>query len=503
MRPRQASVLGQIAYCTRLRPMIQRPNWWPNPPRPPSEANYTIPGGATTVSTAASFETEFLSGTAKDIKVLNGSYSRTGPLTAGAGHKIWCETATGVSFDFGLLFRDRANWEVHGGSWAITDVNKLASDGGGTPKTGAIVTWISSANTNKDARVSDVTADITRLGRYCIFLGYPGGAKVERCVLKNAMDGGLYAYNNGAGTASTWLTSNISIDTISDLEISGIYRPTRGDQDGKDEYGITVGHPVTNGVKRIRARDIGWGGILTIGKHANTAWTDLDADVVYGTIPVGSPTNPADGGKITGQGMYLERTTRNCTFERFRFGPDIQRGAANEWDEDQNYLLTATYTVGNSTMSVDHGRFDAQIPTSGTIYVSEAAVAISYTGWNAGAKQFTGCSGGSGGPWSAGTLVSTWPGGRHAATDVVIHRGWIDAATTRTPARPRRGVTYDDGTLRPIFRDVIVRGVDDAAVLDNTGVPHAQNAGQSQATLAYIDASNKTSAAVFVTYPAS
>ena len=41
------------------------------------------------------------------------------------------------------------------------------------------------------------------------------------------------------------------------------------------------------------------------------------------------------------------------------------------------------------------------------------------------------------------------------------------------------------------------------AVLDNTGVPHAQNAAQSQAILAHVDASNRAAGAVFVTYPAS
>jgi hypothetical protein len=75
MRSMLRSVLGQGHHSTCLRLVVERPDWWPNPPVPPSEANYTIPGGATVVSTAAAFETEFLSSTAKDNKFNNGSYS--------------------------------------------------------------------------------------------------------------------------------------------------------------------------------------------------------------------------------------------------------------------------------------------------------------------------------------------------------------------------------------------------------------------------------------------
>lgn len=501
-----------------LRPIVglgtrtpTRPIWWANPPIPPSEANYTIPGGATEVTTSAAFATNFTGGTAKDIYVRNGAYSQTGPLTAGAGHRIWCETVDGVTFDHGVLMRDRTAWEWHGGTFDITDPAKIASDGGGTPKTAAIIQWVSGSNTNRNAKVSDVKIDIHHNGMYGVGLLQPGGGSIERIRAKNCTHEGVYAFNNASSTAAGWLTTTIAIDKLHDIYVEGIYSTPRGAQDGKDEYGIIVGHPVTNGVRRIRGRNLGWAGMMTIGRVADTVFRDLNFDVIYGTIPVGSPTS-TDDGYLTGQGIYIERTTRRCVFERFVLGSDMFRGFANEWDENQNYRLTSTYTIGDTEMFCDYGRFDAQVVGPGTLYIgdSDSPVAVSYTSYDAPTKKFTGCSGGSGGPYAAGTFVSTWPGGRHANTDTIIRQGWVHAFSTRSGGRSRKGVTFDQGTVRPILRDVTLRGALDVSgppsgadgygILDATGVPHATSAASSEAKILYVDSSNRAAGSEPIKY---
>jgi hypothetical protein len=481
-----------------------------------------VPGGATTVSTIGALETALAGGTAVDIYLQNGSYSRVGPITPGAGHRLWGQSVTGVVLDFGLMWRDRSAWEMHGMTLNIADAGDLANNGDATPKTGGIVTWTSaSANTMHNARISDCVVDLNHLGKYGIYLGRPGGAKVQRCVLRNCPYEGLYAFNNNASSLANWLASTVTIDAIEDLDISGIYDSPRGAQDGREEYGLIVGHPVTGGVRRIRARDLGWGGMATIGKCLDTVFEDLEMDEIYGTIPAGSPTS-SDDGYMTGQGPYLEVTTRRCTFRRFRIGPDVQRGFAMEWDENKNYRLTSTYTIGDTSMSMQYGgTSDVVIPAAGTVYIGEGEnpPAVTYTGKTIGTPLvLTGCSGGSGGPYAVGTLVSTWPGGRQACDDIVIEQGTILCQTSRgsgdSTARSRRGISMDDGTGGVRVRDVSIRGpktiagapsgANGSALMDNTGVPHAGEGGSSELVHEYVDGqTGLESGAVFVETPSS
>lgn len=602
----------------------RRPVWWPNPPKPPSEANYTIPGGATTVSSSAALISALQGTTAIDIRIANGSYTNTGPVTAGAGHRVWCESVAGVTLDFAVFWGARIGWEWHGGTIAITNAAKIAANTDSNPKNGCLVTDTSgSNNTAMNMRVSDCVLDLGHVGKYCIYLGRPAGARVQRCVLRNANYEGLYAYNNIASNLTNWLASTVTLDIIEDLDISGIYSTPRGNQDGTDEYALIVGHKVVNGCRRIRSRDIGWGGMATFGRCVDTIFEDLDMDVIYGTIPptlptmgaptlsssatggslsngtytylvtvttpqgqtlgtvqnitlsagtatqkvtiswsapssvytpwvtgyqvygrsgvstalrllptqptgtattvddtgativsatapplintTGSPTS-SDDGYMTGQGPYLEVTTRRCTFQRFRFGPDIQRGFAMEWDENKNYRLTAQYTIGDATMSMQYGgTSDVIIPLAGNVYIGEGEnpPVVAYTGKSIAGSvlTLTGCSGGSGGPYPIGTLISTWPGGRQAADDILIQQGLILCQTTRgisdSTARSRRAVSMDDGTGGVIARDLIIRGpktlagapsgTNGSSFMDNTGVPHAGEGGTSELIVEHVD----------------
>jgi hypothetical protein len=631
------SFTREVLGATRVREAPVTPVWWPVPPRPPSEANYTIPGTVTEVDTIGELETALAGGTAVDIYVRNGSYSRSGPITPAAAHRVWCESVTGVTFDFGFLWGARIGWEWHGGTINITSSVKIAANGDTNPKSGGLVTDTSgSNNTAMNMRISDVAININHLGKFCIYLGRPAGGRVQRCLLQGANYESLYAFNNVSSNLTNWLNSTVALDVVEDLDIRGIYDVPRGNQDGSDEYGLIIGHKVTNGVQRIRCRDIGWGGMATIGKVLDTTFKHMNMDGIYGRVPpvisnmaaptlsqsstggslsngtyayvvtavtpqgetmgtlqsitlnggtatqrvtiswpaatdeyvtafrvygrsgvssalrllptqpvglvtsvddtgativsstapplantTGSPT-AADDGYYTGQALYLEVTTRRCVFERIWGGPELQRGVAMEWDENKNYKLTAQYTIGNSSMSIQYGATsDTTLPTSGTVYIGEGEnpPAITYTGKSVAGSivTLTGCSGGSGGPYAIGTLISTWPGGRQACTDVLIHRSRMLTKTTRgestSNARSRRGISMDDGSSRITVKDCLVHGaktiagapsgVNGSALMDNTGVPHAGEGGTSELTYMRIDAAGRPSGVAKVEKPSS
>ena len=518
LRPMMGTPVGAMHQLKTLVPT--RPDWWPNPPLPPATSNYTIPGGATVVSDQAGLATALAAGTAQDIKLLNGTYSNSGPITPATGHRLWAESVGGVVLDYGLMWGNKTGWEVHGITFTITSSAKVANNGDTNAKTGALVNFTSGAsNSNLNMIITDCTIDISHQGRFCIYLGTPGGAIVKRCVLKNAEWEGAYLYNNAESNITNWINSTVALNDVSDLDVSGIYvSAARGTQDGKDEYGVTIGHKVTNGVRRIKCRDIGWGGMLVIGKCLDTEFSDLDMDIVYGTIPIGSPTS-TDDGYFTGQAVYLERACRRNTFSRFRFGPDIQRAFALEWDEDKSFRLTSSYTIGATQMFMDFGNF-ALLNATGTVYMglSENGAAVFYTGIDAGNKKLTGCTGGTGGPYAIGTLVAPFPGGRHAATDVVIKEGVSSSEGTHGEglgtARTRRGISMDDGTLTPTIRDVIIRGPKFYAgvpsnnkastMLDNTNVPATLTASSapslSMLSFDYVDGCNGWSGYDFISY---
>jgi hypothetical protein len=310
----------------------------PAPPAPPSESNYVIPAGATVVTTQAQLETELAKGVAEDIKVMNGTYNRTAELVPAAAHRIWCQSATGVVFNYGLRFNNLSGWEVHGGKFQIPDAAHAATDGGATA---AILNWIGS-NFTANAKVTDVTVDGASLITQGVRLGQPGGATVQRIKVTNVTDIGVRLSDNS-------LTSTAVINTVSDIDVAGVMRATRGASDGTGEAGIWIGHPVTNDVVRIKVRETGWTGVWAGNKCATTDFTDLDCDAVHGVVP--APETNA--GSETGTAMYVERNTHTILVDRFAFGQetgDIYHGFNGEWNGG---------TAGNAAMNTftaKHGR---------------------------------------------------------------------------------------------------------------------------------------------------
>lgn len=294
------------------------------PPIPPGN-NYVIPTPDVTVTNSADFITAVQSSPAKVIKVMNGAYTKAAELVAGAGHKIYCETYNGVTFDFGIRFNYMLGWEIHGGVFNITSAAKAATDGGFIC---AILNWFSVDNCN--AILSDITIDgsASRVLTQGMNFGSPDGVSVERCVITRCTDEGIRISDNSPSSTAV-------IAKLWDLNVSGIYRTPRGASDGTAEAGVWISHEVTADVKRIKVRDCGWQGLALNNLFNDTTMTDLDIDGIWGTVP---PAHTV----AAGTGVYFEKNCRRIIMENFSIGPDLIGGVNGEWDSG---------TPGNAAMN--------------------------------------------------------------------------------------------------------------------------------------------------------
>jgi hypothetical protein len=456
---------GTAGISRGLSPLqISLPIPRPAPPIAPSESNYSIPGGATVVSTQAALETALAGGTPIDIKINNGTYSRASELVPGAPHRLWCQTATGVNFNYGFRINYMDGFQLHGGNFNIADTAHAAVDGG---LTAAVLSWFSAGD---NTTITDVTIDGNHAITSGLQMSSPNHLIAQRCVIKNVTDYGIFASDND-------FASTRNITTISDMDVSGVYRATRGAADGTAEAGVWVGHKVTNGVHRIRVNDIGWMGLWTGNNCNDTEFTDIDIDLSYSDAgaPVGAANQVA---------VYVEHYTRRCSFKRFRLGPEVITGLNVEWDNGLNVALTSGVTLPAATLLVaDTTNFAA----SGTIYVdieSASPKTVTYTGKTG--TSFTGCSGGTGTYPANSTIISDRPDGHNGGTDLSFEDGVIELNPTHTASPHSMGVMTGDGTTRVRVKNVVVRGYTFAAVVDNTRRHGGNtNASASNTTLTY------------------
>lgn len=278
-------------------------------------ANYTIPGGAVSVTNQAQLETELAKFSAEDIVLEDGNYTRSTEYVPGTGHRLWARNPGMAVLNYGLRFNYMSGWEVHGLKFDIPDQAHAATDGGFTA---AILGWSGTVGFACNATITDVYVEGNGALGAGIVIGNPHGLKIQRVRAQNFVDWGLYLSNSNT-------TDTSAIDTLTDIDVRGVYRrTTRGASDGLSEAGLWVGHRVTNGVQRVYVNDCGWSGIWTGNNCNDTAFSDLTVLTVYGT-------NPGDG-KTEGAGIYLEHFTRRCSFKRFDIR-DVVEGIDHEWDQ--------------------------------------------------------------------------------------------------------------------------------------------------------------------------
>lgn len=428
----------------------------PDAPVAPATANYTIPGGATSVSTQAALETA-IAGGAQDIVVENGSYVRTGPLNIG-NKRLWARSVGGVTLNYGIDIGGSigsGGGQLHGFTQNISTSSQLA--GGG-------VAFVSVTGT---AGVNTTLTDLIQTGS-----GLPDGVDGVRVISPNGLIVQRLDVNTVTGcglrVSDGVYNSTAVITTITDIDVDTARYGSPGASAGASECGLRIGHRVTNPVTRIKTRNTGWAGIATTNAATTTTISHFDIDSV------------AVGSSLGGYGVWVSNNSRLITFDTFTVGPTLSQGFRLEGDYGQAYGLSATTVLPASTITVNEPTTNAA--SSGTLYVGNPDGTIStvtYTGKTS--NSFTGCSGGSG-TYPSGTIVSVGgtvnatsiPGGP-AAYKIVMRNGTVDAA-----AGTGNGFYLDAGVMIPTISNVsIVRYISGVAIVDKTGNPSVDLGGIS------------------------
>jgi hypothetical protein len=275
------------------------------PPPPPSSpapagvtppagpAAYALPAGATYVRTVSEL-TSALQGSGRNIVLADGTYSSGGPITVSNGNRVYAEHVGKAVLTSGLVLGGNfgsGGIVVRG---LVLDVASNAQTLGG----GAIHVWGSGS-------VNTSVLDTVIRGHQSVSVGLlvynPQGLVVERLELSGFTDVGLRASTN---QLVSYGGSTPRMDHIWDVSVDGVSRSTPGASNGTGEAGVWIGHPVVNGVRRIKVRNVSWSGIETVNNAWDTTLSDLDIDM---------------GGayQAAGVGVYLEHFSRNLVFERF------------------------------------------------------------------------------------------------------------------------------------------------------------------------------------------
>jgi hypothetical protein len=144
----------------------------------------------------------------------------------------------------------------------------------------------------------------------------PDGLVAQRLVFTHFTDEGIRASDN---QAVSYGGSVPQINSISDISVDGVSYSTPGASDGTAEAGVWIGEPVTNGVQRIRVRNVSISGIETVNNSWNTTFSNLDIDM----------SGPNQSG---GVGVYMEHFTLHDTFTNFSI-TGARVGFNGEWDD--------------------------------------------------------------------------------------------------------------------------------------------------------------------------
>ena len=261
-------------------------------PIPPS--SYSIPAGAVTVTSSSGLISALNSSTARDIVLADGVYDNSVAFENSNGHRLYAQHLGGAVIKAGLVMG--SNYGAPGGSvqGVVFDVSDPAKVLGG----GIVHIWGAGG---AQIKVLDCVFRGNKAIGYGI-LGYnPDGLVAQRLEFYNFTGVALWASDNHS---VAYGTTNPVIDTISDIYVNCVSKSVPGASGGTGEAGLWIGHPVTNGVRRIETRNTGWSGIETVNNAWDTTFSDLDIDM--------SGVNES-----AGVGIYLEHFNFHNTFQRF------------------------------------------------------------------------------------------------------------------------------------------------------------------------------------------
>jgi hypothetical protein len=159
----------------------------------------------------------------------------------------------------------------------------------------------------ENAKILDTTLE----GNGAIQAGVMGrqvnGVVIQRVIATDFTDYGIYV---DPYPATTYVPPSPPL--LTDLTVSSVSRPIPKSANGTAEACVWVGSKAS--VARVRVRSCAWMGVWTGTAMQDGLLQDIDADA--------TPT-----------GIYAEHFTKTTTFDRFRIGPQVDRGIICEWDD--------------------------------------------------------------------------------------------------------------------------------------------------------------------------
>lgn len=238
------------------------------PPTPPS--GYVVPHAAILVSNSMELVAALSKHANADIVLADGTYDHRTYFST-SSNRLWAKHLGGATMNAGMSMG--GNWgagggELHGLRFDVSSPDKVLD------ANNAIVAVWGPAGVN--TKVQDCTFRGNWLVGHGLYVTENSGLVAERLEFYQFTDTGLRASDNhnvayGKPTAR--------IKHISDIYVDGVRRPTPGGSNGTGEAGVWIGHPVVDGVQRIKVRNSSWSGIETVNNSWDTHFSDLDIDM--------------------------------------------------------------------------------------------------------------------------------------------------------------------------------------------------------------------------------
>jgi hypothetical protein len=283
--------VGLVVAVSTLR---GAPSRVPAAPAPPS--SYSLPSGATTVSTSAGLVEALARQEPADIVLADGIYDNSGPFVDRSGHRVYAQHLGRARLKAGFVIDGNAGGAVlRGLSFDVTVPGKTFR--------GAIVNVHGSG---KDNRLLDLTLDGHGILSAGLFVRQAEGLLVQRIATRNVRDWGVLVDPNDASLHP------VDRPTIEDISSANVSRPVPRSSNGTSEACVWLG--VTATVRRIKTRNCAWEGLWIGSGTRDSVFEDLDID-------------------DSGIGIYVEHFASDSTFRRAHVGPNVERGATCEWDD--------------------------------------------------------------------------------------------------------------------------------------------------------------------------
>lgn len=321
-------------------------------PKPP--ATYPLPKTFTLVRTSSELKAALGRSTPTNIVLANGVYDSSAAFQNRAGHRLYARHLGKAVLKAGL--------DISGGARGGAVVRGIVFDITAQYKVDHRSIISISGTTGQNAKILDCVLRGNRLIAFGVRAYNPTGLVARRLTFSNFTRVALRASDN---VHVRYKAQTPHITGISDIVVDGVSRATPGDSGGRAEAGLWIGHPVDNGVQRIKVRNTAWSGIELVNNAWDTTYSDLDIDM-------------SGPNEYAGVAVYLEHFTYHDTFQRFRIvGARI--GFKGEWaDPNWGGVAAAHFTTVRSGL-IDAAGSTVEGNQAG-LYLDEGTESTTVTG---------------------------------------------------------------------------------------------------------------------------